>query len=175
MKLKDNLGQESGFPKYRKSSWTKDEDRLLLQSIDNHGKENWSIVAQDVPKRNGKQCRERYMNHLCPALNHNDWNEDEDSTLLQQHSLRGNNWSCISTFLPGRSPNHVKNRFKFIMKKKSNSFSPDLIFESLKIPFFKNSNIVQENSPSEIEKFEEDFYANEIYFNNFQDKFNDML
>jgi hypothetical protein len=104
------------IPKFHKSSWTGEDDKKLLQSIKENGMESWAKVAEGVPHRNGKQCRERYINHLCPTLKHEGWLPHEDALILQQHSLRGNNWTLISTFLPGRSPNQIKNRLNWLMK-----------------------------------------------------------
>jgi hypothetical protein len=115
--------------KYSKKAWTRQEDIQLLKSIKIHGMSNWSIIANDVPNRNGKQCRERYANHLSPDINHDIWNSEEDLILFYQQKLRGNQWHVISSFLPGRSPNHVKNRYNFLMSKKDSSqiFDKDLL------------------------------------------------
>jgi hypothetical protein len=120
------------LPKYSKTAWTKQEDEQLLRSIEYHGMDNWSVIAYDIPNRNGKQCRERYTNHLSPCLNHNDWSPEEDSILFHRQTLRGNQWCIISSFLPGRSPNNVKNRFNFLMSKKPSFllFSNDLFLNS---------------------------------------------
>jgi hypothetical protein len=46
----------------KKAKWTPTEDYLLSESIKEHGMSNWSRIAQNLPGRNGKQCRERWMN-----------------------------------------------------------------------------------------------------------------
>lgn len=103
-------------PSFKKAKWTPDEDKLLIQSVKVHGMSNWSLVASDIPGRTGKQCRERWTNQLCPALNKDNWTPQEDAILIQQQRLHGNVWSKISKFLPGRSSNNIKNRWSWLSR-----------------------------------------------------------
>jgi hypothetical protein len=100
----------------KKAKWTPDEDNLLSASIQEHGISNWSRIAQNLPGRNGKQCRERWMNQLCPNLNRDNWTHQEDLILLQQQQVYGNLWSHVAQFLPGRSANAVKNRWSWLIR-----------------------------------------------------------
>jgi hypothetical protein len=100
----------------KKAKWTADEDFRLSESIQEHGMSNWSRIAQNLPGRNGKQCRERWMNQLCPSLNRDNWSHQEDLILLQQQRLCGNQWSQVAHFLPGRSANAVKNRWSWLSR-----------------------------------------------------------
>ncbi|KAH0785152.1 Myb-like DNA-binding domain containing protein [Histomonas meleagridis] len=101
---------------FKKSKWTPEEDRLLRESIHQNGMSNWSLVAQLIPGRSGKQCRERWINQLCPNLNKDNWSPNEDAILIQQQRLYGNVWSKIAQFLPGRSSNNVKNRWSWLSR-----------------------------------------------------------
>jgi hypothetical protein len=107
------LGTSSSF---KKSKWTQEEDNLLVESVKFHGFGNWSLVAQSIPGRSGKQCRERWINQLCPALSKDNWTPQEDAILVQQQRLHGNVWSKIAAYLPGRSPNNVKNRWSWLSR-----------------------------------------------------------
>jgi hypothetical protein len=107
------LGPPSSF---KKSKWTPEEDSLLIDSVKLHGFGNWSLVAQTIPGRSGKQCRERWINQLCPALSRDNWTPQEDTILIQQQRLHGNVWSKIAQYLPGRSPNNVKNRWSWLSR-----------------------------------------------------------
>ncbi|ELP90560.1 hypothetical protein EIN_020090 [Entamoeba invadens IP1] len=40
-----------------------------------------------------------------------EWTPEEDKILLDKQQVLGNKWKLISTFLPGRAPNSVKNRY----------------------------------------------------------------
>lgn len=42
--------------------------RLLIQLVEQYGVRKWSLIAQMLPGRIGKQCRERWHNHLRPDI-----------------------------------------------------------------------------------------------------------
>jgi hypothetical protein len=69
-----------------------------------------------MDKRNGKQCRERYLNHLQPNINKNTWTENEDNIIIKLQAKYGNQWSVMTKELPGRSDNAIKNRWHAISK-----------------------------------------------------------
>jgi len=71
----------------------------------------WSKISEFMPGRIGKQCHERYVNHLDPALRKGGWTEQEDAILLEQHAKFYNKWAEIAKHLSGRSDNDVKNRW----------------------------------------------------------------
>jgi hypothetical protein len=52
--------------------------------------------------RNGKQCRERWHNHLSEKVIKHEWSEKEEAILTEKHIEYGNRWSDIARFLPGR-------------------------------------------------------------------------
>ena len=92
-----------------KGPWTKEEDALIMSCVQK-GIMKWSEVAENVPGRIGKQCRERWYNHLDPALKKGGWTEEEDGLLLAAQRKWGNAWTKIAKEVPGRSENAVKNR-----------------------------------------------------------------
>ena len=48
--------------------WLLTEDNELRELIDQHGTGNWTNIAEFLPGRSGKQCRERWHNHLNPGI-----------------------------------------------------------------------------------------------------------
>ncbi|CAI0547338.1 unnamed protein product [Linum tenue] len=93
-----------------KGQWTVDEDRLLVQLVEQYGIRKWSHIAQMLPGRIGKQCRERWHNHLRPDIK-DTWTEEEDRVLIQSHTEIGNKWAEIAKRLPGRTENSIKNHW----------------------------------------------------------------
>ena len=104
------------------TSWTPIEDEVLIHSVRMYGTKNWAMVAEAMSQlnsRNGKQCRERWHNHLDPSLNHMPFTADEDRQLLLLRSVFDNKWTEISRRMPGRSDNAVKNRWNSTLFKVS--------------------------------------------------------
>jgi len=93
-------------------AWSKNEDATLLKIVQGMSMPmRWSVVAQSLPDRTGKQCRERYVNHLNPRLKTSDWNPVEDATVFHLYNTIGSHWSTMSKVIPGRTDNGIKNRF----------------------------------------------------------------
>ena len=46
-------------PNLTKGPWTEEEDRKVLDLVEQHGAMKWSVIASYLPGRIGKQCRER--------------------------------------------------------------------------------------------------------------------
>jgi hypothetical protein len=72
--------------------------------------------TQKPVERLGKQCRERYLNHLDPRLNHGPFDDAEDQRLIDIHATIGPKWAKISRLMAGRSQNTVKNRWHTLNK-----------------------------------------------------------
>ena len=81
-------------------------------------KKRWALIASHIPGRAGKQCRERWLNHLDSRVVKSDWTPDEDAILLDAQQRVGNKWSEIARGLPGRAENAVKNRFNSLITKR---------------------------------------------------------
>jgi hypothetical protein len=68
-----------------KGPWTQAEDDMLAQNVKKFGAKNWSYIAQALPGRIGKQCRERWHNHLNPDIKKNKWTDEEDRRIIEAH------------------------------------------------------------------------------------------
>ena len=101
--------------------------------VDKYGKKKWNIIANELKgrindsNRNGKQCRERWVNFLNPEIKKDPFSLQEDIQILEKRLSIGNKWSEIIKVMPGRTENNVKNRF-------------NMMYKSIKDQFIKNRN-----------------------------------
>ena len=98
--------------------FSKQEDKILKHAVDEQGLQNWDEIAQFLPGRTGRQCRDRYNNYLFKEISGKPWSPEEDEIIRQKYQIYGSHWVKISQFLDGRSGNNVKNRwYKYLSKR----------------------------------------------------------
>ncbi|CAL5191707.1 unnamed protein product [Lathyrus oleraceus] len=110
-RTKKNVETQHMNPNLIKRKWTANEDRILVQLVDQFGLGKWSQIAKFLNGRIGKQCRERWNNHLRPDIKKESWNQEDDKMLIEAHKIVGNKWAEITKSLPGRTENSIKNRW----------------------------------------------------------------
>jgi len=106
----------------KKLPWTPEEDAKLKELVNLYGARKWNKIAPSLTGRNGKQCRERWVNQLNPDLIKTTWTELEDRTIIETQLNSGNAWAGVARILPGRTDNAVKNRWHSSIKNKLEQF-----------------------------------------------------
>lgn len=118
----------------------------------------WPVIAASIAGRSGKQCRERYLNHLKPKLNTEEWTAVEDALLFRMYTLFGTKWAFMRKALPGRTDNRIKNRFHFLRRRvekdaakflEDNKAKPDKVHSSSQVSV-KDTNSSASNESAEL-------------------------
>ncbi|OMJ90028.1 hypothetical protein SteCoe_7707 [Stentor coeruleus] len=108
-----------------RKTWTEEEDEMLKEFVIELGETRWGLIAKMIESRlnkkskTGKQCRERWHNHINPIISKNSWTTNEKNKILELHDIYGNQWSKIAQHLKGRTDNAVKNFYYSNLRKQS--------------------------------------------------------
>ena len=122
---------DAGLPK---AGWTPEEDATIIRMVQLTG-QKWSFIACALPGRTDDAVRNRYLrlqkkqsttntipkpevavgegapNQPHVAKKGDMWTTEEDKRIMEGVAFHGFKWNTISTALPGRSANAVRNRY----------------------------------------------------------------
>ena len=113
----------------KRRPWTIGEDESITRLVQQHGTKQWAVIAEmlnneiNFSSRSGKQCRERWHNHLDPLILKEPWTLEEEKILFEKHIELGNKWADISNFIEGRTDNSIKNHFYSSLRRQHRKIS----------------------------------------------------
>jgi hypothetical protein len=99
--------------------FTNKEDEKIRYLFEEVGIKKWDKIAEYLPNRSGKSCRDRYMNHLNQNFETENWLEEENDNLLNLVGKYGRNWLKISKYILGKKPDSIKKRFHQILSNQN--------------------------------------------------------
>lgn len=130
----------------------------VIELVNLYGNKQWAMVAKHLKGRLGKQCRERWHNHLNPNVKKSSWTAEEDLIIYKAHCLLGNRWAEIAKLLPGRS---ADSKVLFVGSGKA---CPIPRRSHFTVSVDRTDNAVKNHWNSTIKrKLEMGFYAREVF------------
>ena len=126
-----NHKKNANSSSHSKSSWSQEEDEVLLNAVSGKSNINWDYIASIDGKHTPKQCRERWLVKLNPEVRRSPFESWEDELIQRERQKIGNHWSLIAQLLPGRTSCSVKNRWYTVLR-----YRPARIASSPNYPSF---------------------------------------
>jgi hypothetical protein len=100
-----------------KRRFTPAEDAALRGLVSQFGLNHWTRIAEFIPERTARQCRDRYEHYLESTTQSTPWTPQEDDILRNAVRDLGHRWREIAVFLPGRNANSLKNHWHKVLAK----------------------------------------------------------
>jgi hypothetical protein len=118
---------------FNRGKFTPEEDNKLLKIHSELG-HDWAQISRRMGSRNWKQVRDRYMNYLDPNINQKPFTISEDVLIFDIFEICGSKWKLYPKFMPGRTPDIIKNRYNSSIKGKE-----------IKISLYKHIELTSDN------------------------------
>lgn len=109
----------------KRTSFTPEEDDRLRELVGKYGFSDWNRIAHKLPKRDTRQCRERWFNYLSPDVQNGPWTLDEEALLAEKVCQHGRTWKLMTAFFQGRTDINLKNHWNYMEKRRLSARNPE--------------------------------------------------
>lgn len=158
-KYDNSSSSEQSRSSLRRKIWNGEEDAFLdscvkdqTQKSEKKGGQsriNWKAISNQFINlnsegklpfpRSGKQCRERWRNHLIIPVPL-EWNNEDRLKLFEYNTLYCNKWAKICKLM-GRTENDVKNQYHVSYRKRLNEVLKELNSEKIFSKVYRQATI----------------------------------
>jgi hypothetical protein len=136
------LLSHSNTKKYR-ALFNQCEDEQLALLVEEFGAKSWDSIADRMPGRTSRQCRDRWTFYLSPSVNLTLWRPDEDELLFRNVKELGCKWTLLCAFFQDRTPINIKNRWNSVIRK----IQATLLDETSESDFLHCAGLITEQKP----------------------------
>ena len=100
--IQDDGNKKRKGKSFKRKLWSKEEDEAIKILVEEIGECNWGTIAErmntdhGIKGRTGKQCRERWHNHLAPDVKKEPLTGNEENQIFLLHIAGGLKWAEIA-------------------------------------------------------------------------------
>jgi hypothetical protein len=119
------IGALSKSLRKRKAAFSTEKDEKLRATIALVGDSSWTTVAEQLPGRSARQCREHWRLYLAPDVKNDAWSLEDEQRQLKRYFTFGPRWTMIAKGFPERTANNVKNKAKQLVRRMQKLYRPE--------------------------------------------------
>ncbi|XP_019556334.3 uncharacterized protein LOC109425542 [Aedes albopictus] len=121
------------LPGLVRDTWKTEEESILLDVVEKHGRQDWAQIAAEVPGRSAYQCFVHYQTTFSELaqIKRERWTDEEDAALIKavDDNRIGSNiiWNKVVERMPLRNKIQCYNRYMFTLMRptKNAKFTPE--------------------------------------------------
>jgi hypothetical protein len=102
-----------------RAPWSPAEDARLQQAVEEHGMNNWHLIATAVGgDRTKAQCAQRWTRGIDPKIDKRNWSFEEEQKLIELVRIHGSrSWTKIADAMGNRTDVQCRHRWQQLVKK----------------------------------------------------------